>query len=191
MTPQRAAIAVAWGDFIAAQRANVAVTLCYNPARPGATASPAYQFSGDGECLPRYPSSFPGVPIANRLPTLRNISLEQVHREVDWLHRRMDRKLFGTRFNKLPREKRSSFVGCVEKPNSNVHVHLAWTMPDDRTDKFTEIVTDAWLAKNRFASIRVKLIRDGEWAEYITKDQWGTALEGDAALFVASRPARS
>ncbi|MGU3466876.1 hypothetical protein ACLBXO_18675 [Methylobacterium sp. C33D] len=110
---------------------------------------------------------------------------------MDWLHRKMDRKLFGTRFNELPCEKRSSFVGYIENPSSNIHVHLVWTMPDARVDEFTEIVTDVWLAKSRFTSIRVTLIRDDGWSEYAAKDQWGASLEGDAALFIASRPARS
>ncbi|KQQ09562.1 hypothetical protein ASF56_24930 [Methylobacterium sp. Leaf122] len=132
-----------------------------------------------------------GVRIVNCLPTARRIPLEQVHRDMDWLHRETDRKLFGTRFNKLPLQERSSFVGSIENQNSNVHVHLAWTVPDARVDEFTEIVTDAWLAKTRFTSIRVKLIRDSGWGEYVAKDQWGVAFEGDAALFVASRPTRS
>ncbi|GJD54753.1 hypothetical protein [Methylobacterium dankookense] len=191
MIPERAACAAAWGSFFAAQAANVAVTLCYNPERAGGTSSVAYRFSKDGECLPLPPSGLSGGQRTNRLPTTHHVSLMQVHRDVDWLHRKMDRKLFGTRFNELPAEKRSSFVGYVEKPNSNVHVHIAWTMPDSRVDEFTEIVTNAWLARTPFGSIRVKLIHDGGWGRYATKEQWGAALEGDAALFVASRPARS
>jgi len=191
MTPQRAALAKAWEDFFAARRAGVGVTLAYNPQRPGGTASPTYRFTLDGECLRGPTSGLSGVPVANCLPTMGHISLVQVHRDIDWLHRKMDRRLFGTRFNELPSEERSDFVGYIENPNSNVHVHLAWTMPDARCDEFTEIVTNAWLARSRFNSIRVKLIRDSGWGEYIAKEQWSAALDGDAALFVASRSARS
>lgn len=189
MTPQRAACAAAWGDFFSARCPNVALTLSYNPMRPGGTASPTYRMTEYGECLPGPVSSRPDARVANYLPVMRYIPLEQVHQDMDWLHRKMDRKLFGTRFHKLPSGERSSFVGCVEKAASNIHVHLAWTMPDNRVDKFTEIVTDAWLAKNRSNSIRVTLIRDSGWGAYMAKEQWGAAFEGDAALFVASRPA--
>ncbi|WP_238193286.1 hypothetical protein [Methylobacterium frigidaeris] len=191
ITPSKTDLATAWEAFVAARRATVAVTLSYNPERPGGTASPSYQFSQDGECFAGPTSSLPGSRSINCLPIMAQISLTRVAQDVDWLHRKVDRKLFGTRYNKLPANDRSSFVGFVEKPRSNMHVHLAWTVPDDRVDAFTEFVTDAWLAKSRFASIRVKLIYDGNWGQYISKDQWRAALQDDAAHFVASRTARS
>jgi hypothetical protein len=183
--------ACAAAHFFSVQGANVAVSLSYNPGISGGTVSPTYRFTQDGVCLKGPTSAQTGVPIADRLPSARRISLAQVHRDMDWLHRKMDRKLFGTRFSELPAEQRSRFIGYVEKPTSNIHLHLAWTLPDSRVDEFTEIVTDAWQARSRFNSLRVKLIHDGGWGAYIVKEQWGAAFEGDAALFVASRPARS
>lgn len=211
--PQRAA---AWKEFFTAYPATHAVTLSYNP-RYGGTASlcqrrkgelvpfPASESgSGDlriiqrrkaapicyrlvGEAVPLPTSGVPVTSSDNRLPTIRRISLEQVHADLDRLHREVDRTLFGTRFHKLPEERRSSFIGWVEHPTSNLHVHLMWRVREDRADNFPEAVADLWKSVSPFHSSDVQPIYDGGWARYICKDQIGLVLEGDAALFVSSR----
>lgn len=190
MTAHEIAVVAAWRKFLVARPATHAVTLSYNPHRAG-TASPCYRITSDGECLRLYGSGVPAVSGVNRLSAVRHIPLEQVHRDFDGLHRKVDRKLFGSRFNHLPEDERSGFAGYIEHATSNLHAHLAWRVPDARADEFTEVITDAWMDMNPFASIRVKLIRDDGWAKYLAKDVRGAALDGDAALFVASRPARS
>lgn len=189
MTAHEIAVSAAWKSFLASRPATHAVTLAYNPHQPG-TASPCYRITPDGECL-RLPTS--GIPVlrgVNRLPTARYVPLEQAHRDMDKLHRTVDRKLFGTRYSDRAEEDRSGFVGWIEHPDTNIHVHLSWRVPEIRADEFAAVITDAWMATSRFASIRVEPIRDDRWTRYILKDQWGAALDGDAALFVASRSAR-
>jgi hypothetical protein len=190
MTPHEIAVSVAWKSFLASRPGTHAVTLMYNPQHQG-TVSPCYRIAQDGECL-RLPT--PGIPTlrgANRLPTARYIPLEQVHRDTDKLHRTVDRKLFGTRYSDRKEGDRSGFVGWIEHPDTNIHVHLSWRVPECRANEFPSVVTDAWMATSRFASIHVESIRDDGWIKYILKDQWGSALNGDAALFVASRSTRS
>ncbi|QIJ74611.1 hypothetical protein GU700_08485 [Methylobacterium sp. NI91] len=191
MTVQQTAVAGAWKRFLADRAANVAVSLAYNPHRTG-TAGPCFRFTRDGECVALVGSGASAAPNVNLLPSVRRIPLNTVQRSLDVLHRTVDRTLFGTRFNKLPQEARSSFIGFVEQPDWNLHVHLAWQVPAERVDEFTEVVTDAWTATSPSASIRVKLIHDAAgWANYVTKQVQGTALNADADLFVASRSARS
>lgn len=178
--------AAAWTEFFTDYPATHAVSLGYNNVC-GGTASPCYRLTGDGEVIP-LPTS--GVPVAlgtNRLPIIRRVRLEQVHSDLDRLHGAVDRKLFGSRYHKLPEERRSSYIGFVEHPDDNVHVHLLWRVPESRTDEFAEEITAHWKAASRYHSTDVQMMRDGGWAGYVCKDQIGRALEGDPALFVSSR----
>ena len=121
------------------------------------------------------------------MAVVRSIPLEQVHRDLDRLHRTVDRKLFGTRYNRLSPADRTSFVGFVEHAESNLHVHLAWYVPQARHAKFGRHIADAWRIVNTAATIWIKPIQDDGWAAYIVKDQRGATLDGDPSLFVASR----
>lgn len=178
--------AAAWREFFTSYPATHFVTLAYNNVY-GGTASLCHRLTSDGEFIPLPTSGVPVESGINRLPTIRRIRLEQVHADLDRLHRNVDRKLFGTNFNELPEERRTSFIGFVEHPESNVHVHTLWRVPEGYDDDFTEKVEARWKAVNRFHSTDVQPIRDDGAASYTCKDHVGRALEDDPALFVFSR----
>lgn len=184
MTIDRYKLGVAWGEFLG-EFGGYAVTLCYNHHIAG-TASPCYRITSNGECLRLRGSGVAARYGVNRISGARAISLERVHADLDRLHGRVDRKLFGSRFHKLPDDQRTAFVGFVEHLTNNTHVHLAWHAPVERADEFTSVVTEAWLATGPAATIDVKPIRDSGWGRYISKYQHGAS---DAALFIASRSA--
>ncbi|MGY6286087.1 hypothetical protein ACXIT0_24890 [Methylorubrum extorquens] len=186
MSSLTAARNAAMADFITAS-GQWAITLAYNNHRPG-TSGPCYRITSEGECLRIGGSGIAAHYGINRLAGARRISLEQVHRDLDRLHARVDRKLFGCRFNELPGEQRTAFVGFVEHARTNLHVHLTWRVPETRAEEFVSVIAEAWRATGPAATIDVQPIRDAGWGRYVTKDQWGAALD-DAALFVASRPA--
>lgn len=185
--PQR--LHAAWGNFLGDFDAQFAVTVAYNPHHLG-TADRCYRFSSDGECLPVRGSGIVSRYGINRVAGTRFIPLEQVHRDLDRLHARVDRTLFGKRFNTFPEAKRTAFVGLIEHPQANLHAHLCWRVPDMRADEFAAVVSAAWRATGPSRTIDVQPIRDSGWAHYTVKHQYGAALN-DAALFIASRAARS
>jgi hypothetical protein len=184
MTINRQELGAAWGEFLG-EFGGHAVTLSYNQHHVG-TASPCYRITPDGEYLRLRGSGVAARYGVNRISGARRISLEQVHADLDRLHGRVDRKLFGARFNKLPADQRTAFVGFVEHLTSNAHIHVAWRAPIARAEEFIAVVTEVWLATGPAATINVQPIRDAGWGRYITKDQHG---EAEAALFVASRTA--
>ncbi len=186
VTINRKQLGAAWGEFLTGFGGQHAVTLAYNNHISG-TAAPCYRIAQDsGECLRLRGSGVAARYGVSRVSGARMIAVEQVHKDLHWLHGRVDRKLFGTRFNQLPDDQRTAFVGFIEHLNSNTHIHLAWRVPVARVEQFDAVVTEAWLAMGPAATINVQSIRDDGWGRYIAKDQHG---EAEAALFIASRTA--
>ncbi|HEV7456747.1 MAG TPA: hypothetical protein VGN96_08210 [Roseococcus sp.] len=90
------------------------------------------------------------------------------------LHARLDRRLFGKRFNARPAAARVWFVAALENLKANGHAHLAVRVPHGHQDAFVDLV-------NGFPSIWRSLVTRGShdlqpiecvmrWAAYATKD---------------------
>ena len=184
----------AWNTMfsVSASTATHAVTLAYNNLY-GATASWCYRLTSDGEYLRLPTSSVPVNSGVNRLPTIKQVPLERVHADVNKLHYYADRKLYGSNFDRLPEHLRSSFIGMTEHAASNVHVHLIWTMPDEKANALHDIVAQRWKTiTDGYGSVAVKALHDGDgWASYCLKNHVGAILEGDPLRFVSSAPARA
>jgi hypothetical protein len=177
----------AWSSFFTEYDANLAVTLAYNPILTG-TVFPAYRIAYHGECIKLTMPSFRSGPEVRRLATTIRIPCEQVHADVDRLHRSVDRKLFGSRFHKLSHVKRSRFIGLIENPEANVHVHLLWHVPEDRLEHAGKLIKPLWRRVTRYGSTKIKHQYDEGWASYCTKQR--PALNAPE-LFVASRANRT
>ncbi|QDM20159.1 hypothetical protein FIU28_02545 [Tardiphaga sp. vice154] len=119
------------------------------------------------------------------MPTVLKVPLETVHSDLNRLHARIDHTLYGSRYHRRPAMRRTGYIGFIEHQNSNIHVHLAWHVPEDRTNEFSEVVTDEWSAIHAIGTIDVKPVRNEGWANYMIKVA-NDVVYGDAALFVAS-----
>lgn len=180
----------AWVDFLVPTPDDLpitfAVSLAYNN-RWGGTACPTYRIVPDtGECI-RLPT--PRVPVAsgaNRLPIIRTVRLDQVHADLDWLHGLVDRDLYGRKFHLRTQDERSSFLGFIEHPKENLHVHLHWRVPERDIAQFVDTLGQHWKRITKYGSLDVKPVRDAGWAWYSLEEQWGSALD-EAELFVSSR----
>jgi hypothetical protein len=168
----------------------LAVTLAYNPHRAGTA----------GQCLRRDPvTEAPlglvpgsGVPPQHGRPTVsvtRNITTYEVHADLDRLHRVVDRRLFGSHFNRRSGFNRSSYSGCIEHLTANTHVHLIWRVLDNRIDGATEIITERWPEVISSGSSSIRIVRDDGWARYVGKTARTFSCADD--LIVLSRPAHS
>lgn len=99
------------------------------------------------------------------------IHLEQVCKDLDRLHGLVDRQLYGPRFYKRKAERRTTYIGCVEHKEINLHVHLAWRVPEDNKKIFAREIEEIWRSPTRSRTISVKPIADlAGWASYMTKD---------------------
>jgi len=69
-----------------------------------------------------------------------NFNTQMTHRSAKRLlsrfQRKLDRKLFGKRFYKLPRERRIFFLAMPEGIYSNYHYHMLLTLPPKAEDYF-------------------------------------------------------
>lgn len=193
MTSSQLQLAQAWVAFFQDFPATHAVTLAYNSIY-GGTVLPCYRLKSDGEAILLRKSDISINGGDYWLPVTRRVPLETVHRDIEHLHRNLDRQLFGSKFNKLPEHKRSAYVGFIEHVTTNIHIHLLWRVPDDRSTQFEERLPVNWRMIDRphsqFYSAHVQPIRDGGWAHYVCKDQVGRTLEDDPLLFVSSRVKR-
>lgn len=168
-----------------------ALTFCYNNVY-GATTSWCYKITEFGECF-RLPTS--GVPVdpgTNRLPIIRNIPLEQVHTDLEALHYYTDSRLYGPRFHKKPEHLRSSYIGIVEHVDTNIHVHLLWTMPREQAEELADHALIGWKKiTDGYGSVAVARLHDAQgWASYCCKDLGRIRLDEEPLLFVSSKPAR-
>jgi hypothetical protein len=174
----------AWSDFVASYPATFAVTLAYNPIWTG-TVCPADRITEADERI-RLP--MPALRARSgvwQLATPRKIPCERIHANVGHLHRNVDRKLFGTRFHKLSPKQRTGYIGLIENPETNAHVHLAWRVPPNRSDEFTGLIRPLWRKMEPYGTADVERIYDVKgWGWYCTKRR---PARKDPELFVASR----
>lgn len=115
------------------------------------------------------------------------LSLEQVRVEIARAHCRIDRALMKKHFNKLPVARRTGYVGFIERPETNTHAHLAWRVPVEHHAQFADVLKGWWDHLHPYGDAHVEVIHDAAgWASYISKHQWRSPHENDAALLLAS-----
>lgn len=142
----------------------------------------------------RFFSDFPAthaVTVAYNPAADAIVSLARIRDDLDALHLYVDVKLHGRYVTGWPEERRCAFIGFVEHPETNAHAHMLWRVPAARRDEFEQVLDMIWARIHPPGSSDVKPNPDAGWAKYACKDQWGATLDGDPALFVASRPAKS
>lgn len=118
------------------------------------------------------------------------ISGPHLREMVKRLHARVDRQLLGSRFNRLPPERRSRFIGFVEAMNVHPHVHFLWKAPAERVGHFEILFNNAardtpWRDIAPFGSHCLERFHDvSGWASYCLKrqmsdDAWDTMIISD------------
>lgn len=117
------------------------------------------------------------------------VHIPRIHADLDKLHLYVDDFFYGSRAARRPLEKRCSFIGMIEHPASNAHVHMLWRVPADRHSEVDVALRSVWQRIRPSGTVDVQVGPDEGWARYVLKDHWGAALD-DALLFVASRSAR-
>jgi hypothetical protein len=160
-----------------------AMTLAYNH-HFSANADPCWRIAPDGKRLGTLPAQ------ANRYGSRYSgpkIGLDQIRRDLSRFHRDIDRQIMGSRFSKLPLERRSSYLAVVEHMDSNAHVHLAWNLPTYHGDEHTLLVNGIatiWRAIAPNGTSVVNPIYDqAGWARYMFKDQ---RTENDTLRIIVS-----
>lgn len=99
------------------------------------------------------------------------VDLEKVKYDLDRLHGRVDRQLYGPRFYLRRPERRTTYIGCIEHKNINLHVHLAWRVREDKKKIFARAIEEIWRSSSPSATVDIKKISDlAGWASYMTKD---------------------
>jgi hypothetical protein len=182
--PDDASLDQAWTDLFADYPATFAVTVAYNPGMIG-TILPTHRIimeTGERIRLP-----MPTLRARSglwQLATHRKIPCERVHAHLHRLHRDVDRKLFGSRFNKLSSKRRTEFIGFIQHEETNIHVHLSWGVPDNRCDEFGELIGPLWRKMVPHGTTDLKRIYNKGWGSYTTRER--PALKAPE-LFVASR----
>jgi hypothetical protein len=137
----------------------------------------------DGEVIRLPMPALQARPDVRRLAAYRKIPCEKVHADLDHLHWRIDRKLFGSRFHKLSPERRTGFIGFIQHQETNIHVHLSWRVPDSRCDEFGERIGPLWREITPYGTTALKRIYSKGWGSYTTRER--PALKAPE-LFVAS-----
>lgn len=141
----------------------------------------------------KFLSGFPAthaVTLAYNPEATATVSLDRIRADLDKLHLYVDVGLHGRHVTDWPEERRCAFVGFVEHPDTNAHVHMLWRVPAVHQDEFEQVLDATWARIHQPGSLDVKPNPNAGWAKYVCKDQWGATLDGDPALFVASRTAK-
>ena len=99
------------------------------------------------------------------------VNLYRVKGDLEHLHGLVDCKLYGPRFYKRKSSRRTTYIGCVEHKDSNLHVHLAWRVVEDKKKIFESAIEQIWCSGPGSRTMSVKPITDlVGWASYMCKD---------------------
>jgi hypothetical protein len=99
------------------------------------------------------------------------IKLEQVRKDLDRLHGLVDRRLYGPHFYKRKSSRRTTYIGCVEHKDHNLHIHLAWRVVEDKKKIFETAIKEIWCDPEGSRTMSIKHITDlVGWAAYMCKD---------------------
>jgi len=185
-----------WKTILQNFPSTYAVTLAYNPHCRGSHAA-VYRvkaqtsFGGTNTVTIAYDSSASHVRLptrvdaCNRLTTVRHVTPDQVRHDVALLSRNVDRRLLGRLFNRQPAAMWSAYIGFIEHPDSNTHVHLAWHCHDPHGLAGAELAKQWGKLSPYFTSVIRPLSDPVEWANYMLKDQSPAALLDSRGLILS------
>lgn len=107
------------------------------------------------------------------------VRFERVQRDLDKFHARVDRKLFGNKYNKIEAERRTWWAGCAEHLSSNIHVHLIVRVAPDKAKSIEKLWSGdrcpVWSLIAPAGSSILKPLADRDnafqWARYMLKER--------------------
>lgn len=122
----------------------------------------------------------PTLNVAMTLNFNSPVSLENARKSVGRCFCKVDRKLFGTRFQQKP-ERRISGVFVFEHLESNLHAHGLVRVPKERLGTFTSLFpetqrgiwSDVWSAGTQWTT---QASNPAGFASYMAKEQRATSL---------------
>lgn len=111
------------------------------------------------------------------------ISHDRIRTVLRHLHAAVDRRLFGTRYNQLPHQERTSFAAVIELFDAHPHLHTAWKVCTDRAEQFEELFAGRkpplWTHFAPAGTAVLKVITDAQgWTSYLSKHLPGSDSAG-------------
>ena len=109
----------------------------------------------------------------NNKNLIHPVNRETIQRQVNEWWRLYCSYHLGRKANKY---KQMSYIGFIEHPYTNIHVHLAvhTAYNDAITDSYIydeeEVITTLWKCVQNSGSVYVEAISDNKWFYYITKE---------------------
>jgi len=175
-----------WKTILQNFTATYAVTLSYNPHCRGSHAA-VFKVPPDQRYvqMPTRVELKTRVDASNRLTTSRTITPDRIQQDVVLLSRNLDRRLLGTRFNRQPAAMWSAYIGFIEHPDSNTHVHLAWHCHDPHGLAGAELAKQWGKLSPYFTAHVEPLSGPVGWADYMLKDQSPAALLDSRGLILS------
>ena len=177
----------AWANFVAncieGQRL-FAVTLNFNPVTHG-WSGPVYRVAKSGRKFAMHPGRGESASPSS-LKGYRPIPMNTVRQKIYEVWGRVDRLLFGRRFHNS--KVRTSYRGFIEHPDSNIHAHLAWNVPDDLSSQFCELLPQKWEFLIPGGEVEIVPISDpATWGSYCVKAQSFSTEPRDDAFVESDR----
>ena len=177
----------AWATFVTNSVVGqklYAVTLNFNPVTQG-WSGPAYRVNDCGTKFPVHPGRKASAEPCS-LKHYRSIPVAAVRDRIYDVWGRIDRLLFGRRFHKS--KVRSSYRGFIEHPESNIHVHLAWNVPNELASTFCGALPRKWELLVPSGSVDIQPISDpAAWGRYCVKAQSFSTEPRDDAFVESER----
>jgi hypothetical protein len=161
----------AWVDFVSnciPGQKLFAVTLNFNPVTHG-WSGPVFRINESGDKFAVHPGRKTSADPSS-LKNYRPIPMATVRDRIYDLWGKIDRLLFGRRFHRS--KIRSSYRGFIEHPDSNIHAHLAWNVPDEFAPIFPEAVPEKWGFLVPGGTVDIQPVSDpATWGRYCVKAQ--------------------
>ena len=102
-------------------------------------------------------------------------TLQFARNQLRDFHKRLDRRLLGSRWYKKSKEQRTFFIAFPEKIATNMHYHLLVRINDVNEKKFNECAEKIWKTVVPSGTFDCKILRHAPdakgYASYVTKEQ--------------------
>lgn len=117
------------------------------------------------------------------------VSARRVRNDLDDMHAHLDRRLLGRRFHRASPMRRTWYVAIVERPTTNLHLHLVMRVVADRWHTFESLFPGQkgsfwtmWAPRGTYALTRI--YDTAGWVRYATKTLRMTSEWIDSAEFL-------
>ena len=117
------------------------------------------------------------------------VSARRVRSDLDDMHAHLDRRLLGRRFNQMVSERRTWIAAIVERPDTNLHLHLVMRVVADRWQTFEGLFPGQrgpfwtmWAPRGTYALTRI--YDAAGWVRYAAKTLRMTSEWIDSAEFL-------